>query len=270
MIARLQNEKGVMEYLKCSEYYKDNPDISFILIGDPQTNDPSGVQLDTINNYVDKKAIIYMGYQEDIYKYITNASCVVLPSYREGMSTVLLEASAHKRPIITTRVPGCEDIIKDSSYGILCEPRDYKSLLQAKQKNLIGEKYVDWVSKFDHPFQKIDACLSQELDSSQIYEPWLMPGDALIFDKFVVHRSSPFLPGNLRRRRGIALRVIPSLSVFDRKRFYPFAKHILQLASYDSSLLEPEKRDWFFERLLSERLHHGQELLALSGLLAKI
>lgn len=159
----------------------------------------------------------------------------------------------------------------DGSYIYqLADDYYYKSLLQAKQKNLIGEKYVDWVSKFDHPFQKIDACLSQELDSSQIYEPWLMPGDALIFDKFVVHRSSPFLPGNLRRRRGIALRVIPSLSVFDRKRFYPFAKHILQLASYDSSLLEPEKRDWFFERLLSERLHHGQELLALSGLLAKI
>ena len=156
MIARLQNEKGVMEYLKCSEYYKDNRDISFILIGDPQTDDPSGVQLDTINNYVDKKTITYMGYQEDIYKYIMDASCIVLPSYREGMSTVLLEASVHKRPIITTRVPGCEDIIKNSSYGILCEPRDYKSLLQAIQKfikldhleiSMMVEKTFDHVRK---------------------------------------------------------------------------------------------------------------------------
>ena len=134
MIARLQNEKGVIEYLKCSEYYKNNPDVSFLLIGNPQTDDPSGIQLDIINNYVDEKAITYMGYQEDIYKYITNASCVVLPSYREGMSTILLEASVHKRPIITTKVPGCVDIIKDSSYGILCEPRDHESLLQAIQK----------------------------------------------------------------------------------------------------------------------------------------
>jgi glycosyltransferase involved in cell wall biosynthesis len=97
-----------------------------------------------------------MGYQEDIYKYITDASCIVLPSYREGMSTVLLEASVHKRPIITTRVPGCEDIIKNSSYGILCEPRDYKSLLQAIQKfikldhleiSMMVEKTFDHVRK---------------------------------------------------------------------------------------------------------------------------
>ena len=134
MIARLQNEKGVIEFLKCSEYYKNDPNISFTLIGDPLTDDPTGVQLKTVNKYVIDKAIIYMGYQEDIYNYIANASCIVLPSYREGMSTVLLEASVHKRPIITTKVPGCIDIIKDSSYGILCEPRDYRSLLQAMQK----------------------------------------------------------------------------------------------------------------------------------------
>ncbi len=153
MIARLQKEKGVIEFLECSEHYKNNPDISFILIGDLLANDPSGITIEEINKYIHNKSITYMSYQEDIYKHINEASCVVLPSYREGMSTVLLEASVLKRPIITTNVPGCIDIIKDESYGILCEPRNSSSLIDATQKflNLDHLEVVNLVEKtFKH------------------------------------------------------------------------------------------------------------------------
>ena len=40
-----------------------------------------------------------------------------LPSYREGISKVLLEASAIGRPIITCDVPGCKDIVIDNHNG---------------------------------------------------------------------------------------------------------------------------------------------------------
>jgi glycosyltransferase involved in cell wall biosynthesis len=153
MVSRLQKEKGVMEYLKCSEKYKDNPNVIFMLIGDSIPSDPSSININQIKPYIDNNSIIYKEYQENILEYMKVASCIVLPSYREGMSTVLLEASMMKRPIITTNVPGCIDIIKDQSYGVLCEARSELSLMYAVNifLNLDQKKIFEMVEKtFDY------------------------------------------------------------------------------------------------------------------------
>ena len=54
-----------------------------------------------------------------------------MPSYREGLSTVLVEAASRKIPIITTNVPGCIDVIPNESFGFLCNPCDKDSLCEA-------------------------------------------------------------------------------------------------------------------------------------------
>ena len=146
-------QRGVMEYLKCSEKYKDNPNVTFMLIGDSIPSDPSSININQIKPYIDNNSIIYKEYQENILEYMKVASCIVLPSYREGMSTVLLEASMMKRPIITTNVPGCIDIIKDQSYGVLCEARSELSLMYAVNifLNLDQKKIFEMVEKtFDY------------------------------------------------------------------------------------------------------------------------
>ena len=45
-------------------------------------------------------------------KLYSSVDIVVLPSWREGLSKTLIEASSMERPIITTNVPGCKDIIE--------------------------------------------------------------------------------------------------------------------------------------------------------------
>ena len=57
-----------------------------------------------------------------------NADCLVLPSYREGLSKVLIEASSMSLPIITSNVPGCKDVVVDTVTGFLCRPRDSNDL----------------------------------------------------------------------------------------------------------------------------------------------
>ena len=149
MVSRLQIEKGVVEYLRCSEKYKNNPDVTFMLIGDSVSTDPSSINMNQVKPYIDNNSIIYKKYQENILKYMKAASCIILPSYREGISTVLLEASIMKRPIITTNVPGCIDIIKDQSYGILCKARNEESLMDAVNVflNLDQKKISNMVEK---------------------------------------------------------------------------------------------------------------------------
>jgi glycosyltransferase involved in cell wall biosynthesis len=65
---------------------------------------------------------------------MANADCVVMPSYREGMSNVLLEAASMARPLITTNVTGCRDIVDDGVNGFLCNVRDGKDLAVKMKK----------------------------------------------------------------------------------------------------------------------------------------
>jgi glycosyltransferase involved in cell wall biosynthesis len=69
------------------------------------------------------------------------AHIVCLPSYREGLPKVLLEAAACGRPLVATDAPGCREIVHHGENGLLVPPRDAQALAQAIEK-LIGDKSV--------------------------------------------------------------------------------------------------------------------------------
>lgn len=77
---------------------------------------------------------VFHGFQEDPRPFYAQADCVVLPSYHEGMSNVLLEAAATGRPVITSDIPGCRESLEDGKTGLLCEPRNTDSLLEAMSR----------------------------------------------------------------------------------------------------------------------------------------
>jgi D-glycero-D-manno-heptose 1,7-bisphosphate phosphatase len=66
--------------------------------------------------------------------FIAWRNCVVLPSYREGVPRVLLEAMAMEKPIITTDAPGCKNVCVDGVNGFLVKPKDVESLYLAMKK----------------------------------------------------------------------------------------------------------------------------------------
>lgn len=76
----------------------------------------------------------YHGYQSDMKPFYAMASCVVLPSYHEGMSNVLLEAAASGRPLITSDIPGCREAVENSVSGYLCPTRDADALYDAMRR----------------------------------------------------------------------------------------------------------------------------------------
>ena len=136
MIARIIKDKGVMEFLRIAGMYKNNPNITFTLIGALNENDRGSIDKEYLKKCIDNKTVMYSDYQEDVSNLLREASCLIHPSYREGMSTVLLEAASTQTPIITTTVPGCIDVVPDESYGLLCKPRNVDSLKKAVDKFL--------------------------------------------------------------------------------------------------------------------------------------
>ena len=78
--------------------------------------------------------IRYFPETDDIRDYIANSTCVVLPSYREGTSRVLLEAASMGRPLVATNVTGCKEIIEDNFNGFLCKVKDPRDLSRQMMK----------------------------------------------------------------------------------------------------------------------------------------
>lgn len=66
---------------------------------------------------------------DDLYR---DAACVVLASRRgEGLPNVLLEAFAHGRAVVATRIPGVVDLVRDGENGLLVPPGDVLALRDA-------------------------------------------------------------------------------------------------------------------------------------------
>ncbi len=138
-IGRLIKEKGILEYLEASKRLKvQYPELKFGLLGPFYTNSIAGssINVDLINLYVNKFGLQYYGESKEVEKFIAMTECLVLPSYGEGVSNVLLEAGAMAKPLITTNVPGCREIVENGRNGFLCESQNIDSLIIAMENFL--------------------------------------------------------------------------------------------------------------------------------------
>lgn len=129
MASRLLKDKGVYEYISAAKIIgHKNKNIKFVLVGTPDPENPSSISIEEVNGWIDKGYIEYWGQQEDMPNVISKSTIVVLPSYREGLPKVLLEASSSGRPVITTNVAGCRDAIIDMRTGFLVEKYNAQDL----------------------------------------------------------------------------------------------------------------------------------------------
>jgi len=137
MIARLLRDKGVVEFVEAARQVKArHPQARFQLLGAAGSENRSAIDAATVQGWVAEGVIDYLGTTNDVRPAIADASCVVLPSYREGAPRTLIEAAAMARPVITTDVPGCRAVVDRDLSGFLCEVRSAESLATAIERFL--------------------------------------------------------------------------------------------------------------------------------------
>lgn len=100
---------------------------------------------DVIEKMVEDGIAVFHGFQEETRSYYAMADCVVLPSYHEGMSNVLLESSAMGRPVITSDIPGCREAVEDGKSGYLCEVKNSDMLFE--KMKLIADKSAEEIEE---------------------------------------------------------------------------------------------------------------------------
>tara|TARA_R110001592_G_scaffold362857_1_gene678553 strand:- start:1102 stop:2151 length:1050 start_codon:yes stop_codon:yes gene_type:complete len=152
-IGRLLYDKGILEYVDAAKKLKKKyPTIVFNILGPLYMNNSTGITKKTLEFWIDSQSINYLGHTDSVEKVLETADCVVLPSYREGLSKVLIESSSMAIPIVTTNVPGCKDVVVDGETGFLCRVKDSNDLLlkmekmlllSLEERNLMGEKARD-------------------------------------------------------------------------------------------------------------------------------
>lgn len=124
--SRLVTDKGINEVLAAFEKLsKEFDDIELQIIGDGPESDLFKKKAAMI------KRVSLLGHQTQPLTFMANADVFVHPTYHEGFSVALVEASMMSLPIITTSVGGNPEIIKDTETGLLVPAKDSESLYDA-------------------------------------------------------------------------------------------------------------------------------------------
>lgn len=119
MAARLIEEKGVWDYIQVADKLREQGvPVRMQLVGTPDFGNPTSiteVELECIKN---NPSIEYLGYQENMQNIFNRAHICCLPSYREGLPRVLVEAASSGMALITTDTVGCRETVNGKN-GIL-------------------------------------------------------------------------------------------------------------------------------------------------------
>lgn len=130
--SRMLKDKGVLEFIGAAhELQQDRVEVDMVLVGGVDPANPASLKESEIHRWVDKNVVSWLGHRSDMPEQLQRADIVCLPSYREGMPKVLLEAMACGKAIITTDVPGCREVIESGIHGLIVPVADHMQLKQA-------------------------------------------------------------------------------------------------------------------------------------------
>lgn len=143
-VGRLTWEKGLHELVSAmglleKKFGGSSVMPQLLLIGEG----PDHQALEALIRTLDlQNRIFLLGNRSDVPELLTSFDLLALPSYREGMPTVILEAWAAKIPVVATSIRGARELINDGKSGLLVPPRDTAGLAEAMEKLLLDPDFA--------------------------------------------------------------------------------------------------------------------------------
>lgn len=134
LVCRLLEAKGLREYAEAARILKSvYPQTVFQILGPPETG-PGSVTLEEVKSWFPD--VVYLGQTDDVRDYIARSHVMVLPSWREGLPTALMEGMSIGRACIASNVPGCRHVIREGENGFLAKAKNPESLARTMRKFL--------------------------------------------------------------------------------------------------------------------------------------
>lgn len=134
-IGRMLYDKGIREFVEAARIVKSKYNkVEFWIIGELDAKNPATMDKDELVRWVEEKIVNYHGFLKDVRPAIAESSCIVLPTYREGMPRVVTEAMSMAKPVITTDTAGCRETVVDGVNGYIVKVKDVQGLVDAMEK----------------------------------------------------------------------------------------------------------------------------------------
>jgi glycosyltransferase involved in cell wall biosynthesis len=160
-IGRLTKQKNFLLLIRAfKKILIKYPNYYLILLGD-------GEQKKMLKTEIKKMAIqdkiFFLGYQENVYKYLLNSDCFILTSLWEDPGFVVLEAALSNTLIISSDCPnGPKEILSNGQNGFLFKNNNLSDLLnkfdefknskknKLKKKRFLAKKQAKMFTQFAH------------------------------------------------------------------------------------------------------------------------
>jgi glycosyltransferase involved in cell wall biosynthesis len=130
--ARMLWDKGIGEFVEAArELSRRGVRARLVLAGPLDSGNPAAITRSQLDAWVQEGIIEWWGNQEHMHEVLRRVTIACLPSYREGLPSFLVEASASGVPLVATDVPGCREVVIHQKTGLLTAARDSRSLADA-------------------------------------------------------------------------------------------------------------------------------------------
>lgn len=132
LASRLLWDKGIEEFVEAAQRLKEkNTPARFILVGGFDEANPTSIPPESLDYWVQSEIIEWWGERNDMPNVMQQAHIVCLPSYREGLPRVLVEAAASARAIVATDISGCRAVVENGVNGLLVPVKNSSRLCEA-------------------------------------------------------------------------------------------------------------------------------------------
>jgi glycosyltransferase involved in cell wall biosynthesis len=139
--SRMLYTKGVVEFVEAARILRaKGVSARFVLVGEPDPDNPASIPAAELARWSAEGAVECQGRRDDMPAVYAASDLVVLPSYREGMPKVLIEAAACGLPAVTTDVPGCRDVVEHGRSGLVVPVRDHGRELAAAIERIVADE----------------------------------------------------------------------------------------------------------------------------------
>lgn len=127
-VGRFDPIKGLEVLIEAAAGLPRSLDWRLVLVGDGPLR-PRMEALATVRGIADRS--IFLGMRSDVPSILKTSDIFVFPSRTEGLPNALLEAMAAGAAVVTTRAPGCRDVVTHEATGLCVDVNDVPGLRHA-------------------------------------------------------------------------------------------------------------------------------------------
>lgn len=132
-IGRITGDKGINElFAAFREILSETPNSNLMLVGDMEKTDSVDARL--YEWAQSESRVFFCGRTNVVEQYLSAMDVLVLPSYREGFGSVVVEAEAMGVPVIVSDIPGPTDAMRSGETGLIVRKADVDSLVDAMRR----------------------------------------------------------------------------------------------------------------------------------------